>query len=389
MRNFAKILGLLLVLSLLVSCGGGGGGGGGGGETTSAPATTSTASGGSTFTGTYSINGNNYTSLAMSGDANSGTATFTGASGNLSGSYQKQGASALAADVTFSGTYIITFDSIGTITVIFAGNAVTISAGTATANGSGQIVVVVVNNTPAVNYDLTGTWVANYPMNSTQTKNGERLTSVLTQRDEYVFRPNGTFTITYANEGDRRWTQSSPDHYKHAEIWSGTYVKRDDFYYITVTDWTEKVWVDYIETTNRNGNPNTEVPFYALINNNRLYYSTITVTDVYYRESGSPGSIVGKWKNVSPHFGWQITNGEFSMRPSVTTSIMEFCADGTLKGGDLSGTQSVGTYSFSGNSLTVNGTNASTGQSVSGTVSVILTDNWFVLGDETGGAVKQ
>ena len=68
---------------------------------------------------------------------------------------------------------------------------------------------------------------------------------------------------------------------------------------------------------------------------------------------------------------------------------MEFCSDGTIKSGNLSGTQPFGTYSFSGNSLTVNVTNTQTGQSASGTIPVILTDNWLVFGDESGGAIKQ
>ena len=385
-----SILTAIILTMVLTSCGGGGGGGGGGtAVSTSGSSSAITGGGGtaistsgssSTFNGIYTIAGSSYNSLVINGDENSGTATFSGSSGTISGTYARQAVNASVANglyadiVTFSGTYVITISGGGTIIIIFSGSAVTISAGTTEANGSGTIVVVTTGSA------LTGTWVANYEVPCAE---GGYLQDVgvqyiLNERDEYVFRADGTFTITMVQEGDRihqnpSFYQSPTDHFKYEKVWSGTYTKRDDFYYINIASWTEKDWVDYVLETDRSVNPNIEIPFYALINNNRLYYLDASHPAVYHRESGS-SDIVGRWNIVNE------SNGQYF------TGVTEYCSDGTLCGGASSGvTSPVGTYSFSGNSLTESYTS---NNQVAVWSPVMLTDNWLVLNADAV-AIKQ
>ena len=57
-----KVLGIFVLVStalVLISCGGGGGGGGGGGTVAPAAATSNT------YTGSFSVNGTNYSSLTI------------------------------------------------------------------------------------------------------------------------------------------------------------------------------------------------------------------------------------------------------------------------------------------------------------------------------------
>lgn len=111
----------LALCVLLVSCGGGGGGGGGGGSTT-------TSSSG-IFTGSFTVNGGSYSSLAGTGNS-SGTATLSGSSGTLNGTYTLGRSAEEIYTITFPG---------GTIIATFSGNTVTLSNGTWTASGTGTL----------------------------------------------------------------------------------------------------------------------------------------------------------------------------------------------------------------------------------------------------------
>ncbi len=92
-----------------------------------------------TYSGSMTVNGASYTTLAMDGTSSSGTATLSGGAANLSGTYARAVATAAAAS-EFTGSYTITFSS-GTITVTFNGNSITLSNGSITASGTGTLVV--------------------------------------------------------------------------------------------------------------------------------------------------------------------------------------------------------------------------------------------------------
>ena len=144
---------LFIIAFTLTACGGGGGGGGGGTVSTNSAEET-------TFNGSYTIAGRSYNSLVMNGSADSGTVTFTGTGGTISGSYVKQTPAAfvavgkeLYADVTiFNGSYVITFSGGGTIIITISGKSVTILTGTTNASGSGTTTTITVSSpttTPA------------------------------------------------------------------------------------------------------------------------------------------------------------------------------------------------------------------------------------------------
>ena len=99
----------------------------------------STASSIPTYSGSMTVNGASYTTLAMNGTSTSGTATLSGGAANLSGTYARAVATAAVAS-EFTGSYTITFSS-GTITVTFNGNSITLSNGSITASGTGTLVV--------------------------------------------------------------------------------------------------------------------------------------------------------------------------------------------------------------------------------------------------------
>ena len=111
----------LTLCMLLVSCGGGGGGGGG----VSAPASTS-----STYSGCFSVNGGSYSSVALNSSDN--TATVSGSSGTLTGTYTSGRSIA-------DGIYTITFSDGHTIVITISGSSITLSAGTWSASGSGTL----------------------------------------------------------------------------------------------------------------------------------------------------------------------------------------------------------------------------------------------------------
>lgn len=106
---------------LFVSCGGGGGGGGG----VSTPASTS-----STYSGSFSVNGGSYSSVALSSSDN--TATVSGSAGTLTGTYASGRSIA-------DGIYTITFSDGHTIVITISGSSITLSAGTWSASGSGTL----------------------------------------------------------------------------------------------------------------------------------------------------------------------------------------------------------------------------------------------------------
>ena len=111
----------LTLCVLLVSCGGGGGGGGGG----AAPAANTSSS----YSGSFSVNGGNYSTVALNSTNN--TATVSGSSGTLSGTY--------ASNRSISdGTYTITFSG-GTIVITISGSSITLSTGTWSASGNGTL----------------------------------------------------------------------------------------------------------------------------------------------------------------------------------------------------------------------------------------------------------
>ncbi|MBR3814375.1 MAG: hypothetical protein IKK38_10960 [Spirochaetaceae bacterium] len=134
MKNFTKVVGLLLALTLLTACGGGGGGGGGSSSGTAANVK-------STYTGNFTVNGQSYNTLVMEGTTESGTATFAGSSGSLTGSYSKTtSASAMHSRAAFDGSYTITYDAVGNVVMVFTGDSLALNDGSgATASGSGNV----------------------------------------------------------------------------------------------------------------------------------------------------------------------------------------------------------------------------------------------------------
>ena len=92
-------------------------------------------SGTSKYIGSYTVNGSSYNTLTLSGTSSSGSASFTGSGGTLSGSY------ANGRGLTLSGSYTITFSS-GTIIINITNSSndsnVTLSNGSLTASGGGN-----------------------------------------------------------------------------------------------------------------------------------------------------------------------------------------------------------------------------------------------------------
>ena len=92
-----------------------------------------------TYTGSFTVSGESYNSLTVTG----GTYTMTGSGTSDSGTYST------AASVLADGTYTFTSNKHhGTYTVTISGNTITITAGTLNASGSGtkKVVVTVTSN---------------------------------------------------------------------------------------------------------------------------------------------------------------------------------------------------------------------------------------------------
>ena len=101
--------------------------------------TSNTASSGSAaYAGNLTVNSVAYTTLTMNGDASSGTAVLSGNGGSANGTYARSAVAAAANTLNLSGTYTLTF-SFGTITVVFANNTVTVSAGSVAASGTASV----------------------------------------------------------------------------------------------------------------------------------------------------------------------------------------------------------------------------------------------------------
>ena len=98
----------------------------------------SESSGSATYTGSLTVNGVTYTSLAMNGTSSSGTAVLSGNSGNASGSYSNSGGGRAAVTLNLNGSYTLTF-SFGTITAFFSNPTVTLSQGSVSASGTASL----------------------------------------------------------------------------------------------------------------------------------------------------------------------------------------------------------------------------------------------------------
>ncbi|MCR5623223.1 MAG: hypothetical protein K6G18_15385 [Treponema sp.] len=91
------------------------------------------------YTGSMTVNNTAYTSLTMTGDANSGTAVLSGGAGSVSGTYAKATTVAAAANTpNLSGKYTLTF-GFGTVSMAVNNDVVLVSAGSAAASGSGLV----------------------------------------------------------------------------------------------------------------------------------------------------------------------------------------------------------------------------------------------------------
>ena len=134
-----KVFGIFVLIStalVLISCGGGGGGGGGGGAAPAAAATSNT------YTGSFSVNGTNYSSLTIG----NGKYTLAGTNGTDTGTYQSAAAmSALSssrAGITIEdGTFVLTSTTHnGTWKITLSGNSIGLHNGSISASGTGDVV---------------------------------------------------------------------------------------------------------------------------------------------------------------------------------------------------------------------------------------------------------
>ena len=142
-----KVFGFFVLVStalVLISCGGGGGGGGGGGAAPAAAATSNT------YTGSFSVNGTNYSSLTIG----NGKYTLAGNNGTDTGTYVSEtaayaidGASAVRASTSISienGTFVLTSRThSGTWKMTIGGNggnSISFHNGSLSASGTGTVV---------------------------------------------------------------------------------------------------------------------------------------------------------------------------------------------------------------------------------------------------------
>ena len=140
MKKVLGIFVLVLTALVLISCGGGGGGGGGGGTVAPAAAATS-----NTYTGSFAVNGTNYSSLTIG----NGKYTLAGTNGTDTGTYQSEAAmsalSSTRAGITIEdGTFVLTSTTHhGTWKMTIGGNggnSISFHNGSLSASGTGTVV---------------------------------------------------------------------------------------------------------------------------------------------------------------------------------------------------------------------------------------------------------
>ena len=216
MRKLVALVSAMAVLALVSmgcsnssdsdSSSGDGGGGGG--------------SGSGIYAGNYTVDGTDYNTLTLDGSAESGSATLSGSSNTLSGTYAKSGTRSARA-ATLSGDYIITFDT-GTVTLTVHASSITLSAGSLSADGAGTDTLGVSSNTGFTYYLKVDRDGEGYIM---AFDNSSRKFYFWADYEE----GKGSVDVQFKNSDSWRWQQCFPSIFESVSGSEGVYyVAKDD-----------------------------------------------------------------------------------------------------------------------------------------------------------------